>query len=187
LKSLLFILSTLQLLLLTSCGVFAKFGKRAKHEVRATLADSSRISLANSTTITGDSIVHIPATSVLATVPITIDTTCLSNNCLPTLDSIITNDIKLYYKPVYHTPADGVKVLQGIQIQAVTPAKSIKPTYKYEHKSAAAIATITVAKVDSTRAEKVLDKKRDNRLGGYTTIILTISLLCVGIFVAKTI
>jgi hypothetical protein len=175
------------LLSIASCGVFAKFSKRTKHEVAVTIADSSRVSMATETITTGDSVVHIPSTSISATVPLVLDT-----NHADLLDSIVSDGVTIYYKTVYSMPADGtmlhsVPMIKGLYIKAVTPAKTYTPNYKVQQRSTATIATAVITKADSTRAENVLDKKRDNRLGGYTAIILSISLLCVGMYVAKNI
>jgi hypothetical protein len=170
------------LLMLThaSCGVFTKISKHTQHEVKQSIVSNSNLAVASETITKGDSVVQIESKTLQAIVPFIIDT-----NCVDGLDSIVSNDIKVFVKPVYHITDNGKMVFKGMQIKAVTPAKTIKPNYTQIQRSNTTIQTaITVAK-DSVHVEQNQFKKRDNRLGGYTTIIIIVSLLCVGFYIAK--
>lgn len=174
------ILSILMLLLsCTSCGVFTKIGKHTKHEVQVTTASTTVAQVATETTVKGDSLILIPATTLEATLPVLFD------SCIDAIDSVVSDNVSVYLKPVYHVTETGKMVYKGIQVKAITKSQTLKPTYTVTQKTTATICSTNATHVDSVSVEKTINKKHDSRLGGYTTIMVILCLLCVGVFIAK--
>lgn len=167
------------LLSCTSCGVFTKIGKHTKHEVQVSAVSTTVASMATETIVKGDSIIHIPGTTLEAVLPVLLD------SCITDMDSLVSDDVKVYVKPMYHITESGKMVYKGLQIKAITLAKNITPTYTTTQKTTAIISTASALHVDSVGVEKTINKKHDSRLGGYTTIMVLLCLLCVGVFIAK--
>lgn len=170
------------LLAFASCGVFTKIGKHTKHEVHAAAIINEQSLMSNESIIKGDSIIRIDSKTIEATLPFMIDT-----NDVDALDSLVSDDVKVYFKPVYHIPHGGKMVFKGMQVKAVIPAKVIAPNYTVTQKSSSNINTTIAIAIDSTLKEQTIIKKSDSRMGGYTTIVVIISLLCVGWFIATRI
>jgi hypothetical protein len=162
-----------------SCGVFTKTGKCTKHEVQVSTVSNSAAQVSTETSIKGDSVMQVPGTTLEAILPVQFD------SCYTMVDSLVSDDVQVYVKPVYHIADFGKKVYKGLQVRAITKPKTIKPSYTVTQRSTTSITNTNKAKIDSVKSDKSFSKKRDSRLGGYTTIIVTISLLCVGLFIAR--
>jgi hypothetical protein len=177
-------INTLSILLLlfcsSSCGVFSKFAKHAHHEAHHVDSSSSNVSITSEVTVKGDSIIHIPGSSLQVTMPFTFDTLCTDQ-----LDSIVTDQVKVYLRPIYQLNTNGLKSIKGMQVKAITLPKTVKPGFAITQRNTINAEAHTSTLKDSIGIEQQTIKKRDNRLVGYTTIIICISLLCVGIFIAK--
>ncbi len=159
--------------------MFTKIGKRTKHEVQVSTASATVAQVATETTVKGDSLIQIPATTLEAILPVLLD------SCIDAIDSVVSDNVKVYVKPVYHFTETGKMVYKGIQVKAVTNAQTLKPTYTVTQKTTATISSTSATRVDSVSVEKSINKKRDSRIGGYTTIMVILCLLCVGVFIAK--
>jgi hypothetical protein len=180
LKKSIIILSLLLLLLsIASCGVRSKTATHALHEVQKKVVNSEQLIVNSATIIKGDSVLRIESSFVQATLPFAIDANCAG------MDSVVSNDVKVYLKPVFITSADGTKIYKGMQVQAITPAKTIKHQYTVSQQSTASIAVSAQASTDSSSQTSATVKNSDTRAGGYATTIIVISLLCAGIFIAQ--
>lgn len=160
--------------------MFSKLAKHAHHEARTERVQDSNYNYQLVTTVKGDSVVNIPATMLQVIVPINVDTLLEA-----TYDSIVTDAVTIFYKPFFQLNQLGVKTLKGMQVKATTPAKVVKPGFVATTYKNVSLHTTDHVWKDSLSTEKQVVKKRDHRLGGYTTIITIISLLCVGWFIAK--
>lgn len=160
--------------------MLTKFSRHTQHEVSQALTATINEQATTEITVRGDSIINVPGTSVQAIMPFNLDTLCTD-----VLDSIITGDVKIYAKPVYYIGSAGKMVFKGIQIQAITAAKTITPTYTTTMSTTAKMQAAVSATVHVNDEVSTMSKKRDNSIGGYIAFILIISLLCVGFYVAK--
>jgi (2Fe-2S) ferredoxin len=167
-------------LLVASCGTMSKMGQYKKANGYAKVDSTVVKKIVNETFTKGDSVVYVSGSTLQGIVPLNTDT-----NNATSIDSIISSDVKVYVKTVYYTNSSGKQVLKGVQVNAVTPSKTIKAGYTQITKS----QTNEVAQLAKSTKTKdinvVKDKKRDSRLGSIIAILILILLLGGGLFIAN--